>query len=74
MTIALSGPRAEASGSRTRLRGEKPPVPLRAQRPTLTLVHTPMHTMNEVEICFSIVQRKVVTPNDLTSLHELDDR
>jgi hypothetical protein len=27
-----------------------------------------------VEIYFSIVQRKVVTPNDFTSLRELEDR
>ena len=28
----------------------------------------------EVEVYFSIVQRKVVTPNDFTSLRELEDR
>ena len=47
-----------------------------AQWPTLTLVHTPVHNswLNSVEIYFSIVQRKVVTPNDFTSLTELEDR
>jgi hypothetical protein len=30
--------------------------------------------LNQVEIYFSIVQRKVVTPNDFTSLRELEDR
>jgi hypothetical protein len=30
--------------------------------------------LNQVEIYFSIVQRKIVTPNDFTSLRELEDR
>jgi DDE superfamily endonuclease len=57
-------------------RGEKAAARLRAQWPTLTLVHTPVHAswLNQVEIYFSIVQRKVVTPNDFTSLRELEDR
>ncbi|HUR07429.1 MAG TPA: hypothetical protein VM347_35065, partial [Nonomuraea sp.] len=29
---------------------------------------------NQVEIFFSIVQRKVVTPNDFTSLDQVEDR
>jgi len=34
------------------------------------LVHTPVHAswLNQVEIYFSIVQRKVLTPNDFESL------
>jgi hypothetical protein len=57
-------------------RGEKAAARLRAQWPRLTLVHTPVHAswLNQVEIYFSIVQRKVVTPNDFTSLCELEDR
>jgi len=57
-------------------RGEKAVGRFRAQWPTLTLVHTPVHAnwLNQVEIYFSIVQRKVVTPNDFTSLRELEDR
>jgi hypothetical protein len=57
-------------------RGEKAVARLRAQWPTLTLVHTPVHAswLNQVEIYFSIVQRKVVTPNDFTSLTELENR
>jgi hypothetical protein len=57
-------------------RGEKAAARLRAQWPTLTLVHTPVHAswLNQVEIYFSIVQRKIVTPNDFTSLRELEDR
>ena len=57
-------------------RGQKAVARLRAQWPTLSLVHTPVHAswLNHVEIYFSIVQRKVVTPNDFTSLTELEDR
>jgi hypothetical protein len=42
----------------------------------VTLVHTPNHAsgLNQVEIYFSVVQRKVVTPNDFPSLRELEDR
>ena len=38
-------------------------------------MHTPVHAswVNQIEIYFSIVQRKVVTPNDFTSLPELED-
>jgi DDE superfamily endonuclease len=40
------------------------------------LVHTPFHAswLNRVEIYFSIVQRKVLTPNDFSSLQELQQR
>lgn len=59
-------------------RGEKAAARLRAQWPTLTLGCT-LRTqsaswLNQVEIYFSVVQRKVVTPNDFTSLRELEDR
>ena len=38
--------------------------------------HTPTHAswLNQIEIYFSIIQRKVLTPNDCTSLQELEDR
>ena len=57
-------------------RGDKAAARLRAQWPTLTLVHTPVHAswLNQIEIYFSIVQRKVLTPNDFTSLRALEDR
>jgi hypothetical protein len=56
-------------------RGEKAAARLGAHWPAVTLVHTPVHAswLNQVEIYFSIVQRKVVTPNDFTS-RELEDR
>ena len=40
------------------------------------LVHTPVHAswLNQVEIYFSIIQRKVLTPNDFASLEEVEQR
>jgi DDE superfamily endonuclease len=40
------------------------------------LVHTPVHAswLNQVEIYFSMVQRKVLTPNDFTDLAQLELR
>ena len=42
----------------------------------LLVVHTPVHAswLNQVEIYFSIVQRKVLTPNDFASLAEVEQR
>jgi hypothetical protein len=42
--------------------------------PTLVPVHTPVHAswLNQIEIYFSIVQRKVLTPNDFASLAALE--
>jgi hypothetical protein len=44
--------------------------------PNAVMVHTPVHAswLNQIEIYFSIVQRKVVTPNDFTSLDQVEDR
>lgn len=41
----------------------------------LTLIHLPVHAswLNQVEIYFSILQRKVLTPNDFTSLEAVAD-
>jgi hypothetical protein len=38
--------------------------------PRIILVHTPIHAswLNQVEIYFSIIQRKVLTPNDFPDL------
>jgi hypothetical protein len=40
----------------------------------LILVHTPVHAswLNQIEIYFSIIQRKLLTPNDFKSLAELE--
>ena len=42
----------------------------------LTLVHAPVHAswLNEIEIYFSIVQRKVPTTNDFADLNVLAER
>ena len=44
--------------------------------PTARLVHLPVHAswLNQAEIFFSILQRKVLTPNDLTDLDALTAR
>jgi transposase len=44
--------------------------------PTATIVHTPVHAswLNQVEIYFSVVQRKVVTPNDFYDLADVENR
>ncbi|MEV0374664.1 transposase [Streptomyces sp. NPDC050636] len=44
--------------------------------PNTVMVHTPVHAswLNQVEIYFSVVQRKVVSPNDFTDLAQVGDR
>jgi hypothetical protein len=44
--------------------------------PAATLVHLPVHAswLNHVEIYFSVVQRKVLTPNDFYDLADVEDR
>jgi len=57
-------------------RGERAAEQLRAQHPRLVVVHTPVHAswLNQIEQYFSILQRKVLAPNDLYSLTDLTDR
>jgi hypothetical protein len=42
----------------------------------LILLHTPVHAswLNQVEIYFSLVQRKVLTPNDFADLADVERR
>lgn len=49
---------------------------LQERYPNLVVVHAPVHAswLNQIEIYFSIVQRKVLTPNDFASLDSLQDR
>jgi transposase len=44
--------------------------------PNLRLVHLPIHAswLNQVEIYFSVIQRKVLTPNDFRDLLEVERR
>ena len=46
------------------------------RHPQVQLVHAPTHAswLNQVEIYFSIVQRKVLTPNDFSDLGTLAER
>ncbi len=52
------------------------PARLRAQFPNLTTVHLPVHSswLNQIEIYFSIVHRKALTPLDFDSLEALEQR
>jgi hypothetical protein len=61
------------NGSPSRSEGQGTPSGAMAHsRPRAYPVHASW--LNQVEIYFSIVQRKVLTPNDFTSLGELEDR
>ena len=44
--------------------------------PTAVMVHTGIHAswLNQVEIYYSIVHRKALSPNDFTDLAELENR
>jgi hypothetical protein len=57
-------------------RGAKAARELQARYPNLILVHLPTHAswLNQVEIYFSIVQRKVLTPNDFPDLAAVEAR
>ena len=57
-------------------RGERGDARLKAKWPTIVPVHTPVHAswLNQVEVYFSIIERKVLTPNDFASLTELEER
>jgi hypothetical protein len=55
-------------------RGPRTETRLRERWPSIRVVHTPIHAswLNQVEIYFSIVQRKVLEPNQWRSLAELE--
>jgi hypothetical protein len=57
-------------------RGEIAQRRLQERHPNAILVHTPVHAswLNQIEIYFSLIQRKVLTPNDALSLADLADR
>ena len=50
-------------------RGRRAADRLRTKWPNVILVHTPVHAswLNQIEVYFSIVQRKVLNPNDFSS-------
>jgi hypothetical protein len=49
---------------------------LQQKYPRLVLVHGPVHAswLNQIEIYFSIIQRKVLTPNDFPDLNAVAER
>jgi hypothetical protein len=57
-------------------RGEASVRRLSVAYPNAILVHTPVNAswLNQVEVYFSLLQRKVLTPNDSTDLRELELR
>ena len=57
-------------------RGQRWVDRMREAWPTAQLVHLPVHAswLDQVEIYFSILERKVLTPNDLTDPDALADR
>ena len=57
-------------------RGQAVSDRLTARYPNAIMIHTPVHAswLNQVEVFFSIVQRKVVSPNDFTDLDQVQGR
>ena len=57
-------------------RGQKAAERLRKRHPNLTLVHTPVHAswLNQQEIYFGILQRKVLTPAAAHDIAHLEAR
>jgi transposase len=56
-------------------RGKKAIGRLRKAHPNAIMIHTPVHAswLNQVEIFFSVIQKKVVSPNDFPSLEKLSE-
>jgi transposase len=54
-------------------RGKKAARRLRHAWPNAIMIHTPVHAswLNQIEIFFSIIQKKVVSPNDFASTGQL---
>jgi hypothetical protein len=57
-------------------RGEKAAREVAARHPNLILVHLPTHAswLNQIEVYFSLLQRKVLTPNDFADLAAVEER
>ena len=54
-------------------RGQAAADRLRKAHPNAIMIHTPLHAswLNQVEIFFSVIQKKVISPNDFPSLERL---
>jgi hypothetical protein len=70
--VAFSGSWTNCSAHR----GQKAVNRLPSQWPNMLSCTPPIHAswLNQIEIYFSIVSRKVLTPNDFKSLNELEQR
>lgn len=57
-------------------RGQRSIDRLNERWPNAHLVHVPVHAswLNQIEIYFSVIQRKVLTPNDFADLDEVEGR
>ena len=57
-------------------RGQASVARLEAAWPNLRLIHLPVHAswLNQIEIYFSIIQRKVLSPNDFADLDAVERR
>jgi DDE superfamily endonuclease len=55
-------------------RGQPASDRLRAKWPNIVLVHTPVHAswLNQIEVYFSVVQRKLLTPSDFATRADLE--
>jgi transposase len=55
-------------------RGQAAAGRLARAHPNAIMIHTPVHAswLNQIEIFFSIIQKKVVSPNDFASLDDLE--
>jgi hypothetical protein len=75
-TLRERSPRILGRRQRLLSPGEKAAERLATRWSNLILVYLPIHAswLNQVEIYFSIRQRKVLTPNDFDSLFTLEDR
>jgi transposase len=56
-------------------RGQAAADRLRKAHPNAVMIHTPVHAswLNQIEIFFSVIQKKVVSPNDFPSLEKLSE-
>jgi len=71
---ALAGvPQPEPRASGSDHRGQTAASRLRDAYPNAIMIHTPVHAswLNQVEIVFSVIQRKVLTPGDFPGLGTL---
>jgi transposase len=68
--------RARSTNNGTIHRGEKVVARLQGTWPNVVLVHLPRHAswLNQIEICFSILARKALTPAHFHNTDEVAER